>query len=112
MRDPKGSVVRIDREDVHSWNPHDIWLRTATRPDTYVPRDMSKKVPLDEAHGRWIIDPQDGSRFYIPNGGSEMYPHDYIEDQATIATNRHPTAMLPLIFISELISGALAGGMK
>src|SRR5436190_16228627 len=88
MRGVSGDVIAIDRNDVASWNPHNVWIHTGVNPDTYVPKGMKKGVPVDEAHGKWVVDPQDHSRFYLPHGGTSIYPPQVLAAEASTATNR------------------------
>jgi hypothetical protein len=67
---------------------------------------MKKTAPRDETHGKWIVDPQDHSRFYVPTGGLPGEPESFLMEQARIATNHPGIAFLPLIFLGET-AGAL-----
>jgi len=106
-KDTEGHIVVVDRDDVLSWNPCNTWQKISSHPDTYIPIGMKKSAPMDEAHGKWVVDPQDHSRFYVPAGGLTGVPEDFLAEQARIATNHPAGALLPLLFLFDA-AGAVA----
>lgn len=107
MKTPEGKILVIDRNDVRTWNPLNIWAECATASNHYFPRGMKKGALLDEAQGRWVIDPQDNWRFYVPHNGTSLYSRQLLDEMAKTATNRHSKKIFPLLFLGRLIEGVL-----
>lgn len=107
MKTSEGKILVIDREDVRTWNPLNVWAESATTPNHYFPRGMKKGAPLDEAQGRWVNDPQDNWHFYVPHNGTPLYSRQLLDEMARAATNRHSKKIFPLLFLGRLIIGVL-----
>ncbi|MDP1587863.1 MAG: hypothetical protein Q8M07_08985 [Prosthecobacter sp.] len=107
MKNREGIILVIDREDVRTWNPLNVWAESATAPNHYFPRGMKKGTPLDETHGRWVIDPQDNWRFYVPHNGTSLYSRQLLDEMAKTATNQHSKKIFPLLFLGRLIEGVV-----
>jgi hypothetical protein len=111
-KDPlDGSTLIIDRENVKSWDPSNLWAECATAPKHYFPRGMKKGTPLDEKNGRWVVDPQDGWRFYVPHEGKSPHSQRFLEQAVQNATNKHSKKFIPLFVLRWLmIAGLRSGG--
>lgn len=109
MKDVDGSTLVIDRKDVRSWNPVNLWAECANAPNHYFPRGIKKGTRLDEEHGRWVVDPVDDARFYIPNDGTPGHSRESLEHMAQNATNRMSKKMIALYLPLEIALGALGG---
>lgn len=48
---------------------------------------MGRQAPVDDAHGTWIVDVADKSRFYVPKGGTPKYSEEVLKAEAGKVTN-------------------------
>jgi len=79
----------IDRADSEQWNDNGIWKQKAGSRTDYVPVEYAGAVSDDPATGQWMVDPQDGLRFYIPAKGTKTYTAEILRAEAYKATNRY-----------------------
>lgn len=68
--------------DEPGWDRLGLWRRLEGSPPCYVPKDMARQAPVDEAHGTWIVDVADKSRFYVPKGGTPKYSEAVLKAEA------------------------------
>ena len=80
-------VDSIDRSDVDCWNGVGVWRCVAGTTHDYVPSDFKGKPSGNPAAGEWLVDPQDGWRFYIPNDGTRNYPAGVLRGEVTKSLN-------------------------
>ena len=110
-KDPiDGSTLVIDRENVKSWDPMNLWAECANAPNHYFPRGIKKGAPLDEKNGRWVVDPQDGYCFYVPHKGKSPHSEELLEQAARNATNRHSKKFIPLSILRWIMISLLRSG--
>ncbi len=70
------------------WDRLGLWRRLEGKPPRFVPRDMPRHVPVDEKHGSWTLDAADGSRFFVPKGGTPHYSETVLLAEARKSTNK------------------------
>jgi hypothetical protein len=84
--------IRLERvidHDKDNWNYLGLWRRVGkAKPAIYAPAEMAATVPLDAKHGVWIVDANDGARFFVPNNGTSQYPASTLKIEARKVTNR------------------------
>ncbi len=78
----------IDRADHDSWNANRIWKAAPGSRSDFIPADQPEAT-LVNTKGEWISDPQDGTRYFVPAGGTKKYPEPVIRGEAFKAMNRH-----------------------
>ncbi len=100
-------ILIIDRSDVRTWNPQDVWIELATTPGSYCPRGMKEGAVMDDAHGKWVEDAWDHTRFYVPTGGTARYPQMYVEEMARVATASISRHSVPFRIFGWLVTGFL-----
>lgn len=89
--DPKSGRYAFEHIVDHShdnWNYLGLWRRVGDHPPSFAPVDSAKSSVIDEAHGTWVVDAEDGWRFFVPNGGTARYPEDSLLAEAGKVTNR------------------------
>ncbi len=74
--------------DQPGWDHVGLWRRREGKPPVFVPADMPTKAPVDDANGFWTVDAADGSRFFVPKGGTRRYSEGLLKAEAMKATNR------------------------
>jgi hypothetical protein len=80
----------IDRNS-QDWNANGIWKPLLGATMDFIPHDFAASQ-LAQTPGRWIVDPQDHCRFFIPNQGTASHRADVLQGEAWKATNRHSRA--------------------
>jgi hypothetical protein len=81
------TVESVDREDGEEWNEGVVWKPRTQGGKDFVPLDFAG-VPQDgPGRGRWVVDPQDGYRFYVPESGTKRFSKPVLEAEAQKATN-------------------------
>ncbi|GEM_PF-4038224 len=56
-------------------------------PPSHVPADLSRNHPLDEGHGQWFVDRNDGWRFFVPKSGTTKYSEKLLLGEVDKVTN-------------------------
>jgi len=74
--------------DEPGWDRLGLWRRLEGSPPSYVPKDLPRHAPVDHAHGTWIVDAADQSRFYVPKGGTPHYSEGVLRAEADKVTNK------------------------
>jgi hypothetical protein len=77
------------RRDQADWNQTGIWrqVNSGSGAVSYVPQDLPSTMALSEANGEWVVDPQDGHRFFVPRQGTAKYTLGVLRAEAQKATN-------------------------
>ena len=81
----------IKRDDVGSWNWNRVWKPVSGKRADFIPFDQPVAA-LPKTPGEWIVDPQDGARFFVPQSGTPKYPAGVLKGEAWKATNRRTLA--------------------
>lgn len=74
--------------DEPGWDRLGLWRRLEGSPPSYVPKDMPSHAAMDDAHGTWVVDAADQSRFYVPKGGTPHYSEAVLKAEAGKVTNQ------------------------
>lgn len=83
------TVDSIDRDDVDCWNDVGVWRKVAGTPHDYVPSDYKEHPSSKPSAGQWVVDPQDGWRFYIPDKGTPQYSGNVLRSEVTKSLNAY-----------------------
>lgn len=54
----------------------------------FIPEDTTVSA-VAKTGGEWVVDPQDGCRFFVPSPGTKRYPHGLLKGEAVKCTNKH-----------------------
>lgn len=97
--DVRNYQTDLINHDKPGWDRLGLWRRLEGSPPRFVPKDLPRQALVDEAHGTWIVDAADQSRFYVPNGGTPLYTEAILKAEARKVTNRISKARNNLINI-------------
>jgi hypothetical protein len=64
------------------------WRQVNREPASFVPAMMARGAPTGSSHGRWVTDPQDQTRYFVPNYECGGIPPGAWEGEARKVTNR------------------------
>jgi len=117
--DVRNYTDRLIDHDQPGWDPLGIWRKQGGKPPVFVPADMPTKALVDNAHGSWTADAADGSRFFVPKGGTRRYSEGLLKAEAMKVTNRISkrgnalvNALGVLVFWPLGIAGAAVQGVN
>jgi len=87
-----GYFRRLVDHERDAWNPLGLWQRVATDPPTYAPVGTPAHPCLAEQPGTWLVDANDGWRFFVPAGGTPEHSETLLLSEARKITNRRSAA--------------------
>ncbi len=82
-------VHSIDRSDPSAWNEGLVWRRQPGTAKDYVPIDFQRPAVAGPGRGEWVVDPQDGYRFFVPTAGTKKFSQYLLLAEANKATNNY-----------------------
>lgn len=81
------------------WNVKGVWKRVLGHPATYIPTDYPVSAPREADDGRWVVDPRDGKRFFVPNTATGGLTPAMLEAEALKMTEWPPPR--PIIVMGD-----------
>jgi hypothetical protein len=118
--DMRNYTDRLIDHEQPDWDRAGLWRRVGTtRPLVFAPKEMPKTAPVDDGHGSWTVDAADGSRFFVPHGGTRNYSETLLKAEAHKMTNhvgvarhRMVNALGVLVFWPLGVAGSAAQSIQ
>ena len=66
-----------------------VWKRVKDDPAVFLPKCLPKGFPITPKTGAWVVDPQDGAAFFVPNKECGGFSSSIWLAEAKKAVNRH-----------------------
>jgi hypothetical protein len=98
------TVDSIDRDDVEGWNDVGMWKKVAGTPHDYMPSDCKEHPSNKPSAGQWVVDPQDGWCFYIPDKGTRQYSEGVLLGEVTKSLNAYTKQQQTFHNVAEVLT--------
>jgi hypothetical protein len=103
-------LSRVIDHEKDAWNSAGVWRRISSTPPSFVPADFPRHASPAKHGELWVVDENDGWRFFVPVGGTPRYSEGLLLGEARKVTNDMPASshrkrnVLTSVFVWPVLS--------